>query len=287
MTKREFENPGQEGRKNPQEFLSSEPLAKVFSHEFRRGIAFTRHFEAAEVAENSLDDRPKIIVDQTQKPPLYIVSLFSRSLEKDLAKSLGKEMGYDYSYIGVVVKPDPSTYKLHVDFDQIVLTLKEAGVSTHVSGEMLIHEVERIIRGEASIDDIKDEDEKEKAYLTYKKGTNILLAQQDGLNVYMGLGDEIRHTLFTFKSGDNLDISGTTLTTPPMSYPLQAFNEAERIKFGMILPAIDIRVVPSSLSSRQDKLDDAPPNFDPQTLAAGRDLAKRISTAFGTLKPKT
>lgn len=285
MIKQESENPGQEGGKNPQEPLSVEPLVRVFSFEFRRGIAFKQHSEAAKVAKNSLDYHPTIIVDHTQEPPLYIVSLSSMRLEQDLAKNLGKEMGYDHSYVGVTIQPDSSTHKLHVDFDKIVLTLKKAGVSTSVSGEMLIRQVERIIRDEASIADIKDEDKKEEAYLTYKKGAYILLAQQDGLDVYMGLGDEIKHTLFTFKSGDNLDISGTTLVTPPISYPLQAFNEAERIKFGMILPAIDIRVVPSSRGGTIE-IDVAPPNFDSQTLAAGRDLTARIVTAFEALKPK-
>ena len=278
MVEKSRENNGQgskEGPKNPQK---PETVVKdIFSFEFRRGIAFNERPEA----DKALGE---IIVDQTQQPPLYILMPSLIGSEEGIAKRLGKERGYNSSYVGIVLQLNPTTKNLQVDFDQTVSTLREAGISTTVSGQMLIEQVERIIKEEASIQDIKDEDDRREAYAEFKKRKNVLLAQQEGLDVYLELGNEIERRLFYFKSGDDLDISRTTLVVPLLSnnHP-QAFHEVDRIKFGMIMPAIDIIIAPSS---KEGKIDDTPPNFDPQTLAAGRDLTARIKTAFEALKPK-
>ena len=287
MVTESFENRGQGNGEDPKELRKPEIVGKdVSSFEFRRGIAFNERPEA-DKALGELPDGPpfdQIIVDQTQQPPLYILMPSLIGSEEGIAKRLGKERGYNSSYVGIVLQLNPTTKNLQVDFDQTVSTLREAGISTTVSGQMLIEQVERIIKEEASIQDIGDEDDRREAYAEFKKRKNVLLAQQEGLDVYLELGNEIERRLFYFKSGDDLDISRTTLVVPLLSnnHP-QASHEVDRIKFGMIMPAIDIIIAPSS---KEGKIDDTPPNFDPQTLAAGRDLTARIKTAFEALKPK-
>lgn len=286
MNERDPKKRAQKSGESDKESNKPETIVKsVLSFEFLRGIAFNERAEPDKIAKGFPNDFPKIIVDQTQQPPLYILTLFSRASEASIAKNLGKERGYNYSYLGVILQLDPSTSKLHVDFDLVASTLKEAGVYMNLSGEDLIERVEKVIREEASVDDIQDEDNRRKSYIDFKKREEVLLAQQEELDVYLGLGDEIKRRLLNFKSGDNLDISGTTLVLPFLSnnHP-QASNEIHRIELGMILPAIDIRVVPSS---KEGKIADTLPNFDPQILSAGRDLTVRLVTAFEALKPKT
>lgn len=325
MTRESFENRAQGNGEGHKELSKPEIVVKdVFSFEFRKGISFREWDdlqaiikvpqEMSQRKKNRLEKMlrnakeeiyangqinlgdtevlgqpqyyTKIVLDQTQEPPLYILTLPFRRDEKSIATNIGKEMGYDSSYAGIVLQLDPSTNNLHVDFDQIISTLREAGVSTSASGKELIDHFERVVKQEASDYDIEDEDERKEAYATYVKGNRggILLAQQEGLDVYLGLGEEIKHRLLNFKSGDDLDISRTTLVLPLLSNHPQASSETKRIEFGMILPAIDITVAPSS---KKGKIDDAPPNFDPGILAAGRDLTARIVTAFEALRPKT
>lgn len=321
MARESLENRGQGSRESPKELHQPELTVKsVLNFEFRRGISFREWGELQGIikvpqemsqrnkkrlekmlinakeaihANGKIDlgntevlggtqDHTKIVLDQTQEPPLYILTLFDIRSEEGIAKDLGKERGYHCSYVGVALQPDPSTYWLHVDFDEIASTLKDAGVSMSASGKELIDHFEKAVNHEASIYDIEDEDKRGEAYEAYNRG-RILLAQQEGLDVYLELGDEIKHRLLKFKSGDKLDISGTTLVIAPMSNRPQAFTEDERIKFGMILSAIDVWLVPSS---RERKIDDAPPNFDPGVLVAGRNLTARIKTAFESLKPE-
>jgi len=317
-------NKGYGGGEGPKELHIPETVVKdTFSSEFRRGISFREWDELQSIIKvpqgmsqrkkNTLEkmlrgaketihtngqislgdteifevsqDSTKIVFDQTQMPPLYILTLSDTRWDEDIAKCFGKEMGYQCSSIGVVLEPNPCTKNLHVDYSQVISTLKDAGVSTSVSGKELIDHFKMAVKHRASIYEIEDEDKRREEYAAYHKGNMraILLAKQDGLDVYLELGQEAERRLLYFKSGDNLDISGTTLTIPLLSHHVQAANEAWRIEYGMILPAIDIMVVPTS---KEGKIDHTPPNFDPQTLAAGRDLTARITTAFEALKPK-
>lgn len=294
MARESLEDRGQGNGESPKELRKPEIVVKsVLSHEFRRGIAFNKQSEA-DRALGKLQDGPpfdKIIVDQTQQPPLYILTSHTRADDLRIAQSVGKEEGYDCSVLFVRLQLDPSTNNLSIDFDQIVSTLRDASVSTNVSGKELIDHFARIVKHRASIYEIEDEDERHEAHEAYEKGnrTAILLAKQDELDVYLELGEEAENRLLSFKPGDNLDTSGTTLVLPLLSnnHP-QASNELKRVNFGLIwppaiLPAINIMLVPSS---KEGKIDDAPPNFDPQILFAGRDLTERITAAFETPKPK-
>jgi hypothetical protein len=286
MRRPEFEDPQPKAVEGPKKPLKPETVVKdVFILELRRGITFNDPFDAVTVEEAFPDDYPKITVDQTQQPPLYILTLSDTRREEDIAKSLVKERGYDSSSIMVALELDPSTDKLSINFAHILSTLRKAGVSTNLYGRDLIDHFNNTVKHSASIYEIEDEDKKREEYEAYDEGNRdaILLAKQDGLDVYLQLGQEAERRLLYFKSGDNLDISGTTLTIPLLSHHVQAANEAWRIEYGIILPAIDIIVVPSS---KEGKIDHTPPNFDPQTLAAGRDLTARITTAFEALKPK-
>lgn len=289
MVQESFRDIEQRSGDGPKELHSSETVVKdVFSLEYQRGIAFYEQSEANRALGELQDGSPfdKIIVDHTQQPPLHILTPFVSAPEEAIAKKLGKERGYESSYVGIALNLDPTTYNLHIDFDTILSTLRQAGISTNLSGKDLINHFERMIKHRASIYEIEDEDNKRDEYAKYEDGGrgHILLAKQDGLDVYLLLGLEAEQRLISFKHGDNLDISGTTLSLPLFFHDnLQASNETKRIEFGTILSAIDIDIIPSS---KAGKIDGSLPNFDPGILSAGRDLTARITKAFEALKPK-